>query len=68
MSKESDEDRNDRGAVVLQPEPPARGTFALLIPSNMSWQASSFGGALRLDFRPIRPRERASRVREKAKS
>ncbi|WP_170136055.1 hypothetical protein [Nannocystis exedens] len=50
-----------------QPEPPARGTFALLIPSNMSWQASSFGGALRLDFRPMRPRERASRVREKGK-
>ncbi|MFZ6181051.1 hypothetical protein [Nannocystis pusilla] len=52
---------------MLQPEPPARGTFALLIPSNMAWQASSFGGALRLDFRPLRPRERASRVREKGK-
>ncbi|WAS91539.1 hypothetical protein [Nannocystis punicea] len=22
-------------------------------PSNMAWQASSFGGALRLDFRPM---------------
>lgn len=67
MSKETDEDRDDRGAVVLQPEPPARGTFALLIPSNMAWQASSFGGAVRLDFWPMRPKERASRVREKAK-
>ena len=67
MSKESDEDRDDRGAVVLQPEPPARGTFALLIPSDMSWQASSFGGALRLDFRPMRPRDRAARARAKVK-
>jgi hypothetical protein len=67
MAKEADEDRDDRGAVVLQPEPPARGTFALLIPGDMSWQASSFGGALRLDFRPMRPRDRAARARTKGK-
>jgi len=50
MSEEHKEDADDRGALVLPPEPVARGAFALLVPGNMRWTVSEFAGGFRLDF------------------
>lgn len=63
MSQEHRDEPDDRGAVVLSPKAPAEGTFALLVPDNMHWEVSRFGGALRLDFRPMSPAERARQRR-----
>lgn len=48
----------DRGAVVLKPEPPRRGTFALLVPGELCWDVTRDAGVVRLDFRPMTRAER----------
>ena len=53
----------DQGAVVLQPEPPKRGTFALLLPGDMSWDVRRNGGIVRIDFRPMTRSEKVERQR-----
>jgi len=49
----------DRGAVVLKPEPPRRGTFALLVPGDLCWDVTRDAGIVRLDFRPMTRAERS---------
>lgn len=59
----------DRGAVVLKPEPPRRGTFALLVPGDLCWDVMRDAGIVRLDFRPMtraERREEHERTREDA--
>jgi hypothetical protein len=64
MADEGDE-KGEAGAVVLQPKPPPGGTFSLLIPADMCWEARDFGGgAVRLDFRPRTLAEKAARYRD----
>jgi len=53
----------DQGAVVLKPEPPRRGTFALLIPEGVTWDESREAGIIRLDFRPTTREEKSRRAR-----
>ena len=55
----------DRGAVVLQPEPPRRGTFVLLLPDTMSWDLTREGGSIRLYFRPMTRPEKREAHRER---
>jgi len=50
----------DRGAVVLKPEPPRRGTFTLLLPGNITWDEERDGGSTRLDFRPMTRAEKVA--------
>ena len=68
MSQDRQDDSDERGAVVLAPEPVARGCFALLVPGNMKWEVSDFAGGYRLDFRPMRPAERVARLQERSES
>ncbi|MCB9705161.1 MAG: hypothetical protein H6711_25015 [Myxococcales bacterium] len=65
MTREHDESNDDRGALVLPPEPAKRGTFALLVPGNVCWTVSDFAGGYRLDFRPMTPAEHLQRERER---
>ena len=53
----------DRGAVVLKPEPPRRGTFALLVPGDLGWDVRRDAGVVRFDFRPMTRRERREAYR-----
>jgi hypothetical protein len=57
----NDDEMGGAGAVVLQPEAPKRGTFALLIPADVCWETTVLGGTVRLDFRPRTRVERAAR-------
>lgn len=60
----TDKDEDDGvGAVVLQPAPPRRGAFALLIPAEMCWETTVCGGAVRFDFRPRTLAEKAELLR-----
>ncbi len=65
MSEEHKGNSDDRGALVLPPEPVARGAFALLVPGNMRWKVSEFAGGFRLDFLPLTPKDRARRRRNR---
>ena len=58
------EGNEEYGAVLVQPEPPKRGTFALLIPADMCWEAKESGGMVRLDFRPRTLAEKAEQLRK----
>jgi hypothetical protein len=64
MSKKRNDLKDERGAVVLAPQPVKRGCFALLVPDDMKWEVRGVAGGYRLDFRPMTPRERARRLRE----
>jgi len=50
----------ERGAVVLKPEPPRRGTFTLLLPGNITWDEERDAGITRLDFRPMTRAEKVA--------
>lgn len=65
VTKDHDDPPNDRGALVLAPEPARRGTFALLVPGNLCWEVSDFAGGFRLDFRPMTPAEHMARKRSR---
>jgi len=65
MSKDRQDESDDRGAIVLAPKPVARGCFALLVPGNMKWDVSDFAGGYRLDFRAMRPGEEAKQLKER---
>lgn len=65
MSEEHKEDADDRGALVLPPEPVARGAFALLVPGNMRWTVSEFAGGFRLDFLPMTAKDRTRQPRDR---
>lgn len=54
-----DENKDDRGAIVMEPAPPRRGRFTLLIPDSLCFEVKESGNTLRLDFRPRTLRERA---------
>ena len=43
----------DSGALLVEPEPPKRGTFVLLLPENFTWGAKRRNGAVRITFREI---------------
>lgn len=60
MSREDKHPQADQGAVIIEPEPPRRGTFSLLLPIEMTWEQRENGGAIRLDFRPRTPKEMAA--------
>jgi hypothetical protein len=65
VTNDHDDPPNDRGALVLPPEPARRGTFALLVPGNVCWEVSDFAGGYRLDFRPMTPAEHLARKRSR---
>ena len=67
MSNDKPEDYGDRGAVVLRPDPPRRGAFALLVRDDVCWEVKrEGGGVVRLDFRPMTLAEKRERLlREK---
>ncbi len=44
---------SDYGALLIEPAPPERGTFALLLPENYTWGARRRNGAFRISFREI---------------
>lgn len=56
---------DERGAVVLKPEPPRRGTFALLIPEKTCWNVAYEAGSIRLDFRPMTRSEKGDFYRQR---
>ncbi|MCB9610597.1 MAG: hypothetical protein H6716_28670 [Polyangiaceae bacterium] len=61
-------DEEDKyGAVVIEPEPPRRGTFTLIVPIEMTWESRENGGAVRLDFRPRTPLEMAQLWKDKGR-
>ena len=62
----NDDEMGGAGAVVLQPEVPKRGTFALLIPADVCWETTVNGGTVRLDFRPRTLAEKAARQKDGA--
>ena len=64
MPKKRFDLNEERGAVVLAPQPVMRGCFAVLVPDDMKWEARGVPGGYRLDFRPMTPEERARRLRE----
>lgn len=43
----------DIGALLVEPAPPKRGSFTLLLPENFTWGAKRRNGAIRIDFREI---------------
>jgi len=45
---------SDCGALLIEPAPPERGTFTLLLPENFTWGVRRRNGAIRLNFREIR--------------
>lgn len=55
----SEDESDGAGAFVLQPTPPRRGAFALLIPADVCWETTVCGGTVRLDFRPRTLAEKA---------
>ena len=73
MAKKRRDLRDERGAIVLAPQPVRRGCFAVLVPAGMKWEGRHCDGRLpggrvrgvaggyRLDFRPMTPEERARR-------
>lgn len=63
-SKKSDES-DMRGAVVMQPRTPPRGSFSLLLPPNMVWEEHPVTGGIRLDFRIATARDIVKRIRER---
>lgn len=64
---ESDEDEIAGGAILVQPDPPRRGTFTLLIPADMCWETTPLAGGLRLDFRPRTAEEQREAARQGAR-
>ena len=62
-----EEEKTGYGAVVLEPEPPRRGTFSLLLPIEMKWEARENGGVVRLDFRPRTAQEMAQLWKDKGR-
>jgi len=44
---------SDYGALLVEPAPPERGTFTLLLPENFTWGAKRRNGAIRIDFRQV---------------
>jgi hypothetical protein len=61
MAKKRGDLRDERGAIVLAPQPVRRGCFAVLVPADMKWEVRGVAGGYRLDFRPMTPEERARR-------
>ena len=55
----------DRGAVVLKPVPPRKGTFSLLIPGDLGWEVTREAGYVRIDFRPLTRTEKRSAYAER---
>lgn len=55
----SDEEVDERGALVVEPAPPRRGRFSLLLPDTVCFEVKELGNMTRLDFRPRTLRERA---------
>ena len=44
---------SDYGALLVEPAPPERGTFTLLLPENFTWGARRRNGAIRITFREV---------------
>ena len=60
MTGKKNDDMDTRGAIVVHPRVPPRGSFSLLLPPNMVWEEHPVAGGIRLDFR-IRPIDCVSR-------
>lgn len=60
-----DENTDERGALVLRPEPPSRGRFSLLVSDRFCFEVTEQGDMMRLDFRPRTLRERVELWRRK---
>ena len=60
-----DEDVDERGALVLRPESPRRGRFALLFSDAFCFEVTESGDTVRLEFRRRTLRERAALWRKK---
>lgn len=58
MHKRREVDADSRGAVLVGPTPPKRGTFAVLVPVDTCVEMEETGGMIRLDFRPRTLREK----------
>jgi hypothetical protein len=65
MTSKKNDDSDTRGAVVMQPRTPPRGSFSLLLPPNMVWEEQSVAGGIRLDFRIATARDIVKRIRER---
>ncbi|PCC68181.1 hypothetical protein SAMN02745121_09065 [Nannocystis exedens] len=65
MTSKKNDDSDTRGAVVVQPRTPPRGSFSLLLPPNMVWEEHPVAGGIRLDFRIATARDIVKRIRER---
>ena len=65
MTSKRNDDTDTRGAVVMQPRTPPRGSFSLLLPSNMVWEEQPVAGGIRLDFRIATAKDIVKRIRER---
>ncbi|MFY0535228.1 hypothetical protein [Nannocystis pusilla] len=62
---DDDENLDDRGALIVGPEMPRRGRFALLVSDSFWIDITEIGDTVRLDFRPRTIRERVELWRRK---
>lgn len=66
MTQKKNDDLDTRGAVVVQPRVPPRGSFSLLLPPNMVWEEHPVAGGIRLDFRIATARDIMKQIRERS--